>query len=144
MNRKKFLRAGMAVLTVSILITGCAPEDDNDVSLPRDKFIGTWVMTSHHTDPNQAETQNWDLIIEAYNSNSELVALKNLDQIGYDKLVRAVVSGNNLTSQDTTIYLNGGAYQTFSGTGFMNGSILNLNYTSFDGIVTDTASATSH
>ena len=144
MNRIKILRAGIAILSVSILVTSCAPDNDEDVLLPRDKFIGTWNMESNHTDPNQAATQNWELIIEPYNSNSEIVALKNLDQIGFDKTVVALVSGTNLTIPDTTITLNGGGQQTIQGTGSLHGSILHLDYTSFDGIVTDTATATSH
>src|SRR5690349_21215109 len=92
------LKAGLFIFTLSVMITGCAPDENNgDVSLPRDKFIGTWSMISTHTDPNQAATQTWDLVIESYNANSEVVALKNLDQTGYDRIVLADVNGSNLS-----------------------------------------------
>jgi hypothetical protein len=141
-QRKNILRGGIVILVLSIYITGCSPDENNgDVILPRDQFIGTWAMVSHHTDPNQAATQTWDLIIEQYNANSEVVALKNLDQTGYDRIVLADVNGSNLSLHDTTINLNGGGYQTIKGSGSLNGATLHLDYTSFDGIVTDTATA---
>src|SRR5213083_2892700 len=114
MNRNKIIRLGIASVAVSVLITSCAPEDSNegDIALPRDKFIGTWSMTSHHTDPNQAATQYWDLIIEASGTSGEKVALKNFDQTGNNKTITADVNGNNLTIPSTTVNLDGGGQQT--------------------------------
>ena len=140
-NSSSFFRIGLAALTISILVTSCAPDNEEDITLPRDKFIGTWSMSSHHTDPNQATNQSWDLSIESYSADGEQVMMRNFDWMGSDKAVRALVNGNNLIIQDTTINLNGGSYQTINGTGSLNGATLSFNYTSFDGITTDTATA---
>ena len=142
MNSKNIFRLGLAVLSVSILVTSCAPDNEEDVSLPRDKFIGTWHMTSHHTDPNQAATQYWDLIIEpASAAAAEQVVMKNFDQTGTNKTVYADVNGSNLAIPGTVVYLDGGGQQTIEGTGTLNGATLSFAYTSYDGMVTDTATA---
>jgi len=143
MNSNNLFRLGIAALTFSILITGCAPEDnETDITLPRDKFIGTWHMTSHHTDPNQAATQYWDLTIEpASAAAAEQIVMKNFDQTGTNKTVYADVNGSNLAIPGTVVYLDGGGQQTIEGTGTLSGATLSFAYTSYDGMVTDTATA---
>jgi len=144
MNRKNIFRTGLAILSVSMLVIGCAPDetDDDITTLPRDKFIGTWHMTSHHTDPNQAATQYWDLVIEpASAAAAEQIVMKNFDQTGTDKTVYADVNGSNLDIPATVVYLTGGGQQTIEGSGNLNGTTLTFSYTSFDGLVTDTATA---
>ena len=146
MNKKSFFRILMATSVVSMIAVSCAKEesDPNIVTLPRDKFIGTWHVISHHTDPNQASTQYWDLIIEpASAAAAEQIVMKNFDQTGTDKTVYADVSGSNLLIPSTTVYLTGGGQQTIEGTGNLNGATLTLAYTSNDGMVTDTATATA-
>jgi hypothetical protein len=99
-------------------------------------------MTSHHSDPNQAATQHWDLIIEpASAAAAEQIVMKNFDQTGTNKTVYADVNGNNLAIPGTVVYLDGGGQQTIEGTGSLNGATLSFDYTSFDGLVTDTATA---
>jgi hypothetical protein len=142
MKRKNILRTCTAVLAVSILVTGCTPNEEDPITLPRDKFIGTWHMTSHHSDPNQAATQYWDLVIEAASAAAaEQVVMKNFDQTGTNKTVYADVNGSNLSIPGTVVYLDGGGQQTIEGSGNLNNATLSFVYTSFDGLATDSATA---
>ena len=142
MNRKNLFRTALAIVMVSMIVTGCQPDENDVIELPRDKFLGTWNMTSHHSDPNQAETQHWDLIIEpASAAATEQIILKNFDQTGTNKTVYADVNGNNLSLPATVIYLDGGGQQTIEGSGTLSGATLSFEYTSFDGIVVDSATA---
>ena len=142
MNRKSFFRIGMMAGIVSMIAIGCTQDDPNEISLPRDKFIGTWTMESHHSDPNQAAVQHWDLIIDAASSES-LVALKNFDNTG-NVTIYANVNGNNLTIPETSVDPDIGDERTIKGTGNMNGDVLSFTYTSVEAQVTDSATAVSH
>jgi hypothetical protein len=146
MNKKSFFRIAMLAGVISIAVIGCTQNDPDDdiTTLPRDKFIGTWSVTSHHSDPNQAATQYWTLVIEpASAAAAEQVVMKNFDQTGTDKTVYADVDGNDLHIPSTVVYLTGGGQQTIEGSGHLNGATLSFTYTSFDGLVTDSATATA-
>jgi hypothetical protein len=144
MNKKSFFRLAMMASIVSVIVISCAKDTGNDVvTLPRDKFIGTWHVTSHHTDPGVAPIEYWDLIIDpASASAAEQIVMKNMDQSGTDQTVYADVSGNNLLIPATHVHPGGGDV-TIEGTGNLNGATLTLAYTSQEGAVTDTVTATA-
>jgi len=128
---------------VSMIAIGCAEDDPNDLALPRDKFVGTWTMESHHSDPNQAAVQHWDLIIEPGSTSDEaLVALKNFNFTG-NVTIYANVNGNNITIPETSVDPDIGGEQTIKGTGNLNGDVLSFTYTSIEAQVTDSATAVS-
>lgn len=132
MNKKSFFRILMAASVISVIIIGCAKEegDNSIVTLPRDKFIGTWHVTSHGSNSGDL---TWDLIIEpASASLPEQIVMKNFDQTGTNKTVPAEVSGSNLLIPGTVVYLDGGGQVTVEGTGSLNGATLTLDYTSTD------------
>ncbi len=143
MTKKNILRIVMISAITSIIINGCAKQDN--VTLDRDKFLGTWHVTSHHSDTTIAATETWDLSIEpASAAAAEQIVMKNFNQTGADKTVYADVSGSNLTIPGTVVYLSGGAGQeTIEGTGSLSGSTLSFTYTSYDGQITDHVTATA-
>ena len=127
----------VTALTISLILAACAKEDgSNDVvTLPRDKFIGTWHVTSHGTNSGN---QFWDLIIDpASASAAEQVVMKNFDQQGDSNPVYADVSGTDLLIPSTVV-----GTVTVEGTGSLNGATLTLDYTSTDS-QTDTVHATA-
>jgi hypothetical protein len=140
MNKKSFLRIAMAASVVSVLAIGCSPEEDDPITLPRDKFIGTWEVIA---DGSNSGHLTWDLIIEpASAASTEQIVMKNFDQTGNDKTVYATVDGNNLEIPGTVVYLTGGGQVTIEGTGNLNGASLVLDYTSTDSEI-DTVHATA-
>ena len=127
----------VTALTISLILAACAKEDgSNDVvTLPRDKFIGTWHVTSHGTNSGN---QFWDLIIDpASASAAEQVVMKNFDQQGDSTPVYADVSGTDLLIPSMVV-----GTVTVEGTGSLNGATLTLDYTSTDS-QTDTVHATA-
>ena len=127
----------VTALTISLILAACAKEDgSNDVvTLPRDKFIGTWHVTSHGTNSGN---QFWDLIIDpASASAAEQVVMKNFDQQGDSTTVYADVSGTDLLIPSMVV-----GTVTVEGTGSLNGATLTLDYTSTDS-QTDTVHATA-
>src|SRR4051812_32869354 len=94
-NKIRRLFAFMAVL--SILVIGCAKEED-PIPTPgtpdRDKFFGTWHVTSNHT--QLPVPQYWDMTISASNSSSDQILIKNFDQ-QTGTTITATVSGNNFS-----------------------------------------------
>ena len=142
MNKKSFLKTALAATLIAMIAVSCAKEEgDNDITtLPRDKFIGTWHVSSHGS---LSGDLNWDLIIEpASAASAEQIVMKNFDQTGTDKTVYASVSGNDLEIPGTVVYLNGGGQVTIEGTGNLSNNILTLDYTSIDS-QTDTVHATA-
>jgi len=136
MNKKNFFRIVVMASVVSAIIVSCAKDDTSDpVTLPRDKFIGTWHVSAHGTNSGNL---TWDVIIEAASASlPEGIVMKNFDQIGNDKSVPADVSGNNLAIPGTVV----GAV-TIEGTGSLSNNILTFDYTSTDS-QTDTVHATA-
>ena len=137
MNKKSFLKLLMVGSVISILAIGCAKEegDDSITTLPRDKFIGTWHVTSHGS---LSGDLTWDLIIEpASAAAAEQIVMKNFDQQGNNTTVYADVSGSNLSIPGTVV-----GSVTVEGTGYLNGATLTLDYTSTDS-QTDTVHATA-
>jgi len=136
--KKNIFKGMMVAAVISVLAIGCAKEegDNSIVTLPRDKFIGTWTVNSHGTVSGDL---TWDMIIEAGPADEpSKVVLKNFDETGNDKSVNALVSGSALTIPDTTI-----GSVTVQGTGSINGATLTLDYTSTDS-QTDVVHATAH
>lgn len=136
---KKSINSKFAItlFVISMIAVSCAKEDGNNdiVTLPRDKFIGTWMVSSHGT---LSGDQFWDLIIEpASASAAEQVVMKNFDLQGNNTTVYADVSGNDLLIPGTVV----GAV-TVEGTGYLSGATLTLDYTSRDS-QTDTVHATA-
>ncbi|CAN5620654.1 hypothetical protein BH11BAC1_BH11BAC1_06220 [soil metagenome] len=122
---------------VSVIAISCAKEegDGSITTLPRDKFIGTWIVSA---DGSLSGHQTWSLIIEpASAASAEQIVMKNFDQTGNDKTVYATVSGSNLEIPGTVV----GAV-TIEGTGNLSGATLTLDYTSTDSQV-DTVHATA-
>ena len=103
---------------------------DNSCVYARDEFIG-----SYNSNEN-CSSGNW-----TYNLN--ITAASSLDQVilnnfgDFGENVRATVSGNNLSFNDT----QGGI--TFSGTGSINGTTLTIIYTASFGTDTDNCTMTA-
>ncbi len=137
MKKSINFKYAMTVFVISMIAVSCAKEEgDKDIiTLPRDKFIGTWHVTSNGSNSGN---QFWDLIIEpASASAAEQVVMKNFDLQGNNTTVYADVSGSNLLIPGTVV----GAV-TVEGTGYLNGATLTLDYTSRDS-QTDTVHATA-
>lgn len=137
MNKNSAFKFALATFVVSMIVTSCAKEEgDNDIiTLPRDKFIGTWQVTSTGTNSG---VQYWNLIIEpASASAAEQVVMRNFDQQGNSTTVFADVSGNDLLIPGTVV-----GNVTVEGTGYLSGALLTLDYTSRDS-ETDTVHATA-
>ena len=137
MKSRTYFKFAIIVFVTSVLAIGCAKEtgDNSIITLPRDKFIGTWHVSSHGSNSSDL---TWDLIIEPGSADAEAkIAMKNFDLQGNNTTVYAEVSGSNLTIPDTTV-----GSVTVEGTGFLNGATLTLNYTSTDS-QTDTVHATA-
>jgi hypothetical protein len=142
MTKKNFFRKTIAASIFSLLIAGCAKDDNSSdiISLPRDKFIGTWHVSAHGSNSGNL---TWDLIIEAASASlPEGIVMKNFDQTGNDRTVPATVSGSNFAIPGTVVYPSGGGQVTIEGTGSLNGATLTLDYTSTDS-QTDTVHATA-
>lgn len=139
---KNFLKIILTSVVIAAIVISCAKEEgDNDITtLPRDKFIGTWHVSSHGSNSGDL---TWDLIIEPASAAApEQIVMKNFDQTGTDKTVYADVSGSNLAIPGTVVYLTGGGQVTIEGTGSLSNNILTLDYTSTDS-QTDTVHATA-
>ncbi len=136
MNSKSVFRILMIAIVISVIGIGCAKEEDNGLTtLPRDKFIGTWRVSSHGS---LSGDLTWDLIIEPASAAApEQIVMRNFDLTGNDKTVYADVSGSNLLIPGTVV----GAV-TVEGTGSLNGATLTLDYTSTDS-QTDNVHATA-
>lgn len=137
MKKNINLKYVMTVFVISMIVVSCAKEEgDKDIiTLPRDKFIGTWHVTSNGSN---CGIQYWDLIIEpASASAAEQIVMKNFDLQGNNTTVYADVSGNDLLIPGTVVGL-----VTVEGTGYLSGATLTLDYTSRDS-QTDTVHATA-
>jgi hypothetical protein len=136
MNKKSFFKIITSASVVSMLAIGCAQEEGDDIiTLPRDKFIGTWNVTSHGTVSGDL---TWDLVIEpASAAAAEQIVMKNFDQQGTNTTVFADVDGSNLLIPGTTV-----ANVVVEGTGSLNGATLTLDYTSTDSVI-DSVHATA-
>lgn len=137
MKKRINVRSAIALLIISIIAVSCAKEegDEDIVTLPRDKFIGTWHVSSHGSNSGD---QFWDLVIEpASAAAAKQIVMKNFDQQGNSTTVYADVSGSNLLIPGTVV----GAV-TVEGTGYLSGALLTLDYTSTDS-QTDTVHATA-
>ncbi|MCX6276372.1 MAG: hypothetical protein NTV09_14325 [Bacteroidetes bacterium] len=137
MKTKTYFKYAMTVFVISMIAFSCAKEEGDTaiITLPRDKFIGTWHVTSNGTNTGN---QYWDLIIEpASASAAEQVVMKNFDLQGDTTNVYADVSGSDLLIPVTVV----GAV-TVKGTGYLSGATLTLDYTSTDS-QTETVHATA-
>jgi hypothetical protein len=136
MKMKNIFRLILVAAVLSTIIS-CQKEDDppagGGTGLDRDKFMGTWHVTSNHTITSQ---QFWDMTVVAGSSNSEM-RLANFDQIGGTNSIIASVSGNNFSFSQTH---NGTQYQ---GSGSYSSGNLSFSYTADDGVQVDTVSATA-
>jgi hypothetical protein len=134
--RKNFFRF-FAVALVAVTIVGCQPEDDDEpipgVS-PRQKYLGTWHVTSNHTiNTNQ---QFWDMDV-APGATENAIIINGFD-VGDADGVSGTVSGNSFS---ISAVVNGSTYQ---GSGsYNNNGTLTFNYTADDGAAVDTVSATA-
>ena len=138
--RKNIFRFALIAAFVSAFIA-CQKNTDTTPSngaqtLDRDKFLGAWHVTSHHT--VTSVTQFWDMTAVTGSSSSEIL-LDNFDQIGSTHSVTASVSGSSFTIPQQTA---GG--ETIKGSGSYSNGNLTFNYTADDGVQVDTVSATAH
>ena len=143
--KKNILRLVLIASFASIIIS-CQKNDETSPSgggsgsgLDRDKFLGTWHVTSHHRPSNQ--TLYWDMTILASTdtSNHAEIFLDNFDQMGSTNFVRASVSGYNFTVPSQTF-----SGTMYAGSGSYSSSNLSFNYIADDGVQPDTVTATAN
>jgi len=145
--RKNIFRFALVAAFVSTIIS-CQKNDETTPSpgggggsttLARDKFLGTWHVTSHHSPSGQ--TLYWDMTVVASTdtSNKDEIFLDNFDQIGSTNFVRANVSSSNFTIPQQT-----SAGSSFNGSGTYSSGNLSFNYIADDGVQIDSVTATAH
>jgi hypothetical protein len=139
--RKNIFRIALVTAFIAALAS-CKKTDDTTPTSPgtpvldRDKFAGTWHVTSHHT--VTTVTQFWDMTGLAASADAEIL-FDNFDQIGTGHSVTASVSGSSFTIPQQTA---GG--ETIKGSGTYSNGNLSFTYTADDGVQIDTVSATAH
>jgi hypothetical protein len=135
--KKGILRIFVLSAVISVFAIGCAKEDEPlpDPGTPdRDKFFGTWHVTSNHT--QLTVPQYWDMIITASNSSSDQILIKDFDQ-QTGTTIYATVNGNSFSIPAQVI-----SGETVQGSGSYSGGNLTFSYTATD-TQTDNVNATA-
>lgn len=107
-----------------------ADKDDGSCSFARDKFIGSYNVNEN------CDSGNWNYSISITESSSSFNAIVISNFGDYSVNVRAVVSGANITFNDTQSGI------TFSGSGNISGNTLTIIYTASSGGNTDNCTKT--
>ncbi|MBK9272361.1 MAG: hypothetical protein IPM48_12270 [Saprospiraceae bacterium] len=112
------MKFNLIFASLMILAVSCTKDETN----PRDKFLATYGVVESCPGINSS----YDIIITTSAESSSTILINNFGETGSS--VKATVSGNNLTIPNQTINV-GGISVTLSGSGALNGNILNITYT---------------
>jgi len=123
---------------ISFALASCTEEDPLPGSDDREKFLGTWNVSSNGS---QSGHLAFTMEILAGNSSPELVVMKNFDFQGNNTSTLAEVDGNSLVILNSPAQVFGN--DTIAGTGSYNNDQITFNYTVRDGITTDVVTATA-
>ena len=127
-GKNKFQTILVAAL-ISVVINSCKKDDAPD----RDKFLGTWSVSSNGS---VSGPLNWPMTITASNSSPDQILIKDFDlQTGTTTI--ASVSGNSFSFSTQHI-----GSETVQGSGTYNGT-LTFHYTADDGQKVDDVNATA-
>jgi hypothetical protein len=129
---RKLLRYSGILITVSLIFTSCAKDEDTTPSGPgsdRDKFLGTWLCSETL---QNGPTTVFTIKIESQGSE-DTIRISNFNNLGSPYAAIALVSGNSMVIPAQQI-----TQVDIAGSGLFNsqGKIL-MNYTAD----TDTLSA---
>jgi hypothetical protein len=129
------------IVIAAVLVSAFAACQKNDEPVPsgsttleRDKFIGTWHVSSTHT---ITTPQSWDMDVVT-GATSDKILFNRFD-VGHANGVEGIVSGNSFNIPQQTV-----SGQTFKGSGSYSSGTLTFTYTADDGVAVDTVSATAH
>ncbi|MBK8565985.1 MAG: hypothetical protein IPN76_22250 [Saprospiraceae bacterium] len=125
--KKRFLKfACVASLAMILVLPGCKKDDTPD----RDKFLGSYNVNENCSSGNF----NYSITITESANSEDAIVIGNFGD--YSVNVRATVSGNNITFNDTQDAI------TFSGSGNISGSTLTIIYTASANGVADNCTKT--
>ncbi len=125
---KKTLSFLALTLTTLLIFNSCKKEETDD----RDAFEGTWLVSETWSNPSQAGTDSYDIIITKSSSTSNGIIISGLGGLAYSFTVNATVSGTALTITNQTINSMGDLWN-ISGSGNISGNTLIFNYYVLDG-----------
>lgn len=112
------------VLFSLLFVVSC---DDDEAAVPsRDDFLGTYSVVEFCD--GDTRTFIYDITITASTTDENKVILKNLNNINVS-IVEAIIVGNSLILDETTIDIGGGLLTTYiDGIGILSGNVLTINH----------------
>jgi hypothetical protein len=137
--KKYLLKLFILSALLSLVFVSCEKDSETNPSTStsdRDKFLGTWITTSHGTQPSLS----FSMTITAGTSSASQIKMENFDGEGTGTFVFADVSGSNAVIQQQVV--NGDTIQG-SGT-YSSSGTLSFTYTFRDGQTVDNRTATAH